>query len=365
MNDILLHTDQLTVGYHGEALIRDITFSVRAGQILTLIGPNGAGKSTILKSISRQLAPLAGTVFLQGKVLTELPRQQLAQTMSILMTQRLETEWMRCIDVVESGRYPYTGRLGILSDDDRNIAQEALRLVHGEALAQRDFRQLSDGQRQRILLAKAICQEPEVLILDEPTSFLDIRYQLELLQILKELVHTRSIAVVLSLHELDLAQKLSDLVACVHGDRIERIGTPDEIFTGDYIASLYEMTCGSYDSYAGTPELPPPAGVPRTFVIGGGGAGIPVYRQLQREGVPFYAGVLPENDLDFPTARALAAEVISEAAFEPVGEAAFQRAAQRMAQCETVICCCTAFGTMNRRNQDLLELAREQGKHVE
>ena len=124
MNDILLHTDQLTVGYHGEALIRDITFSVRAGQILTLIGPNGAGKSTILKSISRQLAPLAGTVFLQGKALTELPRQQLAQTMSILMTQRLETEWMRCIDVVESGRYPYTGRLGILSDDDRNIAQE-------------------------------------------------------------------------------------------------------------------------------------------------------------------------------------------------------------------------------------------------
>ena len=107
MNDILLHTDQLTVGYHDEALIRDITFSVRAGQILTLIGPNGAGKSTILKSISRQLAPLAGTVFLQGKALTELPRQQLAQTMSILMTQRLETEWMRCIDVVESGRYPY------------------------------------------------------------------------------------------------------------------------------------------------------------------------------------------------------------------------------------------------------------------
>ena len=105
--------------------------------------------------------------------------------------------------------------------------------------------------------------------------------------------------------------------------------------------------------------------MPRTFVIGGGGAGIPVYRRLQREGVPFYAGVLPENDLDFPTARALAAEVISEAAFEPVGEAAFQRAAQRMAQCETVICCCAAFGTMNRRNQDLLELAREQGKRVE
>ena len=247
MNDILLHTDQLTVGYHGEALIRDITFSVRAGQILTLIGPNGAGKSTILKSISRQLAPLAGTVFLQGKALTELPRQQLAQTMSILMTQRLETEWMRCIDVVESGRYPYTGRLGILSDDDRNIAQEALRLVHGEALAQRDFRQLSDGQRQRILLARALCQEPEIIVLDEPTSFLDIRYKLELLTVLKRMVRENDLAVLLSLHELELAERISDTVVCVAGDRIDRIGTPEEIFTRAYIARLYRMEHGKYD----------------------------------------------------------------------------------------------------------------------
>ena len=361
MNDILLHTDQLTVGYHDEALIRDITFSVRAGQILTLIGPNGAGKSTILKSISRQLAPLAGTVFLQGKALTELPRQQLAQTMSILMTQRLETEWMRCIDVVESGRYPYTGRLGILSDDDRNIAQEALRLVHGEALAQRDFRQLSDGQRQRILLAKAICQEPEVLILDEPTSFLDIRHKLELLSTLKDMVRQRQLAVVMSLHELDLAQKVSDYVVCVHNNAIERYGPPEEIFTSDYIMELYGATRGSYNADFGCLEMEPARGKPEIFVIGGGGSGIPVYRQLQRRGIPFTAGVLQENDVDYPVAKALAVEVIGERSFEPIGESAFARAAARMKTCGKVLCCLREFGTMNGKNRELMELAKKAG----
>ena len=230
MNDILLHTDQLTVGYHGEALIRDITFSVRAGQILALIGPNGAGKSTILKSISRQLAPLAGTVFLQGKALTELPRQQLAQTMSILMTQRLETEWMRCIDVVESGRYPYTGRLGILSDDDRNIAQEALRLVHGEALAQRDFRQLSDGQRQRILLAKAICQEPEVLILDEPTAGLDPKGRDEILQQIKKLQTETGLTILLVSHSMEDVAEYVDRIIVMNKGSVMYDDTPREVF---------------------------------------------------------------------------------------------------------------------------------------
>ena len=360
-----LELDNLSVGYGRRVLLKDLCASILPGQILTLIGPNGAGKSTILKTISHHLACMGGVVRIGGENIERMDSCELAKRLSVVLTERVRPELMTCYDVAASGRYPYTGRFGMLTALDRDVIAQSLALVRVEELADKPFARVSDGQRQRVMIARALCQQPRVLVLDEPTSFLDIRYQLELLQILKELVHTRRIAVVLSLHELDLAQKLSDLVACVHGDRIERIGTPDEIFTGDYIASLYEMTCGSYDSYAGTPELPPPAGVPRTFVIGGGGAGIPVYRRLQREGVPFYAGVLPENDLDFPTARALAAEVISEAAFEPIGEAAFQRAAQRMAQCETVICCCAAFGTMNRRNQDLLELAREQGKRVE
>ena len=185
MKPILLHTEQLTVGYRKKALIPDITFSVQAGQILTLIGANGVGKSTILKSIARQLEPITGTIFVGEQELSAISHRNLAKSMSILMTHSFQTEFLRCIDVVEAGRYPYTGQLGILSEQDHEKVAEALRLVHGEELAQKDFRKISDGQRQRILLAKAICQEAEILILDEPTSFLDVRYKLEFLTILR------------------------------------------------------------------------------------------------------------------------------------------------------------------------------------
>lgn len=361
MQEIVLHTQQLTVGYHRKALIQDITFSVKSGQILTLIGPNGAGKSTILKSITRQLQPIAGTVYLKGESITQMPERALAQTMSIFMTQRIETELMRCEDVVESGRYPYTGRLGILSDVDHQKVKEAMRLVHVEDLADKDFNCISDGQRQRVMLAKAICQEPDVLVLDEPTSFLDIRHKLELLHLLKELVREKQIAVVLSLHELDLAQKISDYVMCIRGDHVDRYGTPEEIFTDHYISDLYNITDGSYYALYGSLELKAPEGIPHVFVIGGGGWGIPIYRTLQRKAIPFAAGILQENDLDYPVAQALASQVVAEKAFEPICETTLQRAIQVMTSCEKVLCCLPYFGVLNDKNRQLLEIASEAG----
>ena len=200
------------------------------------------------------------------------------------------------------------------------------------------------------------------MVLDEPTSFLDIRHKLELLAILKDMVRTRQLAVVMSLHELDLAQKVSDWVVCVHGDKIDRQGPPEEIFTAEYVMSLYSAARGSYNPLFGSLELEPARGKPEVFVIGGGGAGIPVYRRLQRAGVPFAAGVIGENDIDFPVAQALAVEVAAEKAFQPVGEEAYERAKRLMGQCERVLCPVTAFGPVNERNRLLLEQARGEGK---
>ena len=356
-----ISAEHLTVGYDGVPLIEDIEIGVRRGEILTLIGPNGSGKSTILKSMIRELRLLAGTVVLDGRSITEMTERALSKKMAIVMTERIRAELMSCWDVVATGRYPYTGRLGILSSEDREKVDEAIRMVHAEDYAESPFQRISDGQRQRLLLARAICQEPEVVVLDEPTSFLDIRHKLELLEVLKTMVHTRNMAVVMSLHELDLAQKVSDQVVCVADHRVDRCGTPEEVFQDDYIRSLYGIEQGSYNALFGSLEMSAVTGAPKVFVIGGGGSGIPVYRALQRNGISFAAGILQENDLDWPVARALASELVTVPAYQLPEASAIEKAKTLIRECGSVICCTKSFGAVNQANLELKDYAEAGG----
>ena len=354
--------EDISVGYHNLPLIQKINLHVNRGEILTLIGPNGAGKSTILKSLIGQLKLVKGAVWLDGTSMGTMKEKEIALRMSVMMTGRVKTERMTCEEVVSMGRYPYTGKMGILTEKDWQIVRESLELVQGLELAEKDFEAVSDGQRQRVLLARAICQEPQVIVLDEPTAFLDIRHKLELLYLLKNMVREKKVAVLMSLHELDLAQKISDHIICVKGDNsIGRFGTPEEIFSGDYIKELFQIEKGTYLTDYGSVELEAVKGEPKVFVIGGNGTGIPVYRQLQKEGIPFAAGVLHENDLDYPVAKALAVQVISERPYEPIGEAAYEEALRVMEKCRTVICSVQEFGSGNLRNADLLQRFMKKG----
>ena len=291
-----------------------------------------------------------------------MSNKEVSRKLAVVLTERMRPELMTCEDIVATGRYPYTGTLGILSASDKEKVRSAMETVHAWDLKDRDFTAISDGQRQRILLARAICQEPEIIVLDEPTSFLDIRHKLELLTILKKMVLENQLTVIMSLHELDLAQKISDKVICVHGEYIEKYGTPEEIFTSEYIRRLYGITKGSYNASFGCVEMEPPTGKPQVFVIGGNGRGIPVYRKLQRAGIPFIAGVIHSNDLDYDVAKALAAEVISEEPFEAVTEEHLEKAEKMMDDCAEVICCVDKFGTMNAANRRLVEKAKRDGK---
>ena len=357
-----LRTENLVVGYDKHPLIKNVNLRVKSGEVLTLIGPNGAGKSTILKTITKQLKILGGAVYIGDTSMSNMRDSEIARTLSMVMTERLQTELLSGRDVVASGRYPYTGTLGILSPEDKKKVKNAMEMVHAWNLKDRDFTAISDGQRQRILLARAICQEPEIIILDEPTSFLDIRHKLELLAILKKMVLEKQMTVIMSLHELDLAQKISDQVICVHGDHIEKYGAPEEIFTSDYIRKLYGITRGSYNAEFGCVEMEPPAGEPRVFVIGGNGSGIPVYRKLQRQGIPFATGVLHTNDADYQVAKELAARVITEKPFECISQESFQGALEIMEKCREVYCPLKDFGTMNKKNLELFKKAEKSGK---
>ena len=298
MAEYYLQTKDLAVGYQGKALIHDINFGICKGEIVTLIGPNGSGKSTILKSITRQLRLVGGKVFFDDTSLMNISYKELSSRMAVVLTERIRTELMTCHDIVATGRYPYTGRLGILTAEDERIVDEAMAAVHAQEIGNRDFNAISDGQKQRIMLARAICQEPEIIVLDEPTSYLDIRYKLELLDILKRMAKEKGITVLMSLHEIDLAQKCADRIVCVRGEEIMAYGTPEEVFYEETIEKLYDLDNGSYNPLSGSLELKKTEGEPEVFVISSGGNGTPIYRKLQREGRPFAAGILYTNDVD-------------------------------------------------------------------
>ena len=363
MKNLSLRTEDLSAGYDRSPVIRNISLHARPGQILTLIGPNGAGKSTLLKTLAQQLEPLGGTVFLGKNPIKSLSANDIAKSMSLLLTERIDPELMTCRDVVATGRYPYTGRLGILSAEDHFKVDEAMALTHAMELSERPFRAISDGQRQRILLARALCQDPGVLLMDEPTSYLDIHHKLELLGLLRRLVKERNLTVIMSLHEIDLAQKVSDVIVCIKNGQIDRMGTPEEIFSDEYIKTLFDIEQGCYLTYCGSPELPKSVGKPSVFVIGGGGSGIPTYRRLHRQRIAFAAGVLHKNDLEYPIACALASEVIAEKAFEPIGDEAFENAKALAGSCDEVICCLTKFGTLNARNRELFMHFSKRSHH--
>ena len=356
-----LELRDLAVGHGQRALVRDVCLAVRPGRVVALIGPNGSGKTTILRTVAGQLRALGGVVELFGRALDEVPATERAQEMAVMLTGRPSTELLTCRDVVEAGRYPFTGRLGVLGEKDHEAVRAALEATGTAELTERDFAHISDGQRQRVLLARALCQEPRVLLLDEPTSYLDVRSQLEVLQLLRHEARERGIAVVASLHEVDLAQKAADHVICIRDRRVMCQGAPDEVLTAERVAELYDLGPGAYDPAFGSVELARPEGDPEVFVIAGGGTGAACFRQLARDGVPFATGVLHEHDADGLLARSLAVRAIYERDFEPVSERAVAEAREVLLGCRRVICCVGGFGTMNARNAELLDAARAAG----
>ena len=357
-------THDLSVGYSGRPLIEKINLSIEKGRILTLIGPNGSGKSTILKTITKHREKIAGVVTIENDNISKWSNKELAKRLSVMLTERIDPELMTCEQVVAMGRYPYTNHFGSLTPGDRQVVEESLHMVRAEELAERPFTDISDGQRQRIMLARAICQQPEIIVLDEPTSYLDIRHKIELLDILRKMAREKNVAVVMSLHEIDLAAKISDQIICVKGDRIRLFGTPEQVFTGERVKELYELESGSFNTLFGSVELMAPEGEPEIFVLAGAGKGIPIYRLLQKNKRAFSTGVLFENDVDLQVASVLAAHVTVAPAFGTFGEREINEAKRWIDRARCVVDAGTPVGDQNRRSRELIQYARTEGKRV-
>ncbi len=235
-----LATRDLKIGYDRD-LIDRISINVLPGKIVTLIGPNGSGKSTLLKTIMGSLKSRGGLIYLSGRDRGTMSQKEAARSVSMVMTRSSLPTLMTCREVIEDGRYPYTGILGKLTVKDHDKVSEAISMCGCEEIADRPFTDISDGQRQRVLLARAIAQDPKILVLDEPTSYLDIRYKTEILTKIRELATAKDIAVLMSVHEPDIAMKLSDTVVAIGDGHVLKIGGPEEVFCEEFIRKLYKL----------------------------------------------------------------------------------------------------------------------------
>ncbi len=240
MDNNVIETTGLSIGYGSNIIAEDIDLVIKKAEIVSLIGPNGSGKSTLLKTLIKELAPIRGSVSFLGRPLKEYSAKELSQKTAILMTGRFRTGFMTCREIVEYGRYPYTGITGRLSDEDMAIVEAAMEELRIKALSDRLFANLSDGQKQLAMLARAVCQEPELLVMDEPTSFLDINFKLEFMKMIKKLSE-KGVTVIMSLHELGLAREISDKAVCLKEGRVFKAGGSLEVFNREVITELFDI----------------------------------------------------------------------------------------------------------------------------
>jgi len=356
-----LRTRSLKVGYGKRVVVEDIDLEVLRGRFVGLLGPNGCGKSTILKTFAKILAPLGGTVYLGKRDLRRIGQGELARRMAVVLTGTPSPGLLTTFDIAAMGRYPHTGFLGRLGKEDIEKIWEALRTVGASELAHRYFGELSDGEKQKVLLARALAQEPEIIILDEPTSHLDPRYRIEVVLILRRLVREKGVTIVASLHDIDLAMKVCDIVVLVKDGRVLACGPPEEVLEEERIAELYNFERASFNSFLGGIELKSRSMGP-VYVVAGSGSGAQLYRTLAKHDFGIFTGVLPENDVDFHVARAVGATVVKEKPYREISPESFSQASELMKESHQVVDAGFPVGEANRRNLELVLGALRQGK---
>ena len=223
----------LSIGYNKKknrkVVATDINATLESGCMTCLIGPNGVGKSTLLRTLSAFQPKLQGDIILEGKEIEEYNEKQLAKMIGVVLTTKMEVQNMTAEELVGMGRSPYTGFWGTLSDDDHRIVADALDMVGITNLAKRLIQTLSDGERQKVMIAKALAQQTPVIFLDEPTAFLDYPSKVEMLQLLHRLSRATDKTIFLSTHDLELALQIADVVWLMRADNSLTIGTPQQL----------------------------------------------------------------------------------------------------------------------------------------
>jgi iron complex transport system ATP-binding protein len=370
----LLQLEKISFGYGSQPLFVDISLAIQAGEMVALLGPNGTGKTTLLRLATGALRPQRGRVLLDEHDLRSLSRREIARRIAVVPQESSTPFAFTVRELVSLGRTPYLSFLGTESAADRQAIQEALEVTGSAPLAGRIFNELSGGEKQRVALALALAQQPDLLLLDEPTTHLDLKYQLGVLELAQRLNQERGITIFATMHDLNLAARyFPRLILFQHG--VVADGSPVEVLQSRLLSRVYEVPVevGILHGATHLSVLPPAAtnkkpqqqatetaeeadSHPAVHLIGGGGSAALLMRGLADAHIPFSIGALNIGDSDYALALSLAAEVISEQPYAPIAPdtAAQVRAALKQAQAQ--ILCPAPIGP---GNLILLRLALE------
>ena len=355
--------------YHVEAarLLDQVSLSAKQGEFIGLIGPNGAGKTTFLRSISGLLRAQEGSVFLEGEDLGRMSARAVARIQAQVPQIAAYTFGFTSMEVVLMGRYPHMGRFQVEGAADRRIARESMDLTETEDFADRPVTTLSGGERQRVFVARALAQQPRILLLDEPTSNLDIQHQLKVLDIVQDLV-AKGMTAIAAIHDLSLAARYCHRLVLMIDGRVLAQGTPTEVLTPTNIEAAFGVRAVVFqDPFTGTPTISlldqaRPGGQTsngaRVHVVCGGGTGARMMYELQRAGFTVTAGVLGAGDADRLAADILGVDYVPVPAFSPINEEIHARHIDLVSASDLAVLCDLPIGANNLRNLEALASAR-------
>lgn len=345
----------LSAGYDGKVVVEGVNLEVRAGEIVAVLGPNGAGKSTLLKTLASILKPLNGAVYVDGRRTDLMSPSELAKSVSVTLTEKIDAGFMTGFEVVALGRYPYSDAFGRLGCEDVRVVEECLELVNAKNLASKPFSEMSDGEKQKIMIARALAQKPAVILLDEPTSFLDAKHRVEIMLLLRRIAE-KGVAVLITTHDVELALRLCDRVVLLSKGRVVCSGEPELVLRDELLREIYTTEKASFSEELGTFEVSSDSEKPAIHVVCGGGTGYSIMRFLARKSIPFTAGVLHSGDVDCCVAKTCAVECIVERAFERIGSDKLERC-KKIVEGKTVIDSAFPVGVLNEPNLEIFEVA--------
>ena len=247
--------DNVSAGYHKKIIVDGVSFSVPTEKMTVLVGANGCGKSTLLSTIARILQPMGGSILLDGKAIHEQPTKALSRRLGILPQSPLLPEGLTVYELVSRGRFPWQNFIRQWSDADEQAVEEALKLTGTQEFAHLPVEKLSGGQRQRCWIAMVLAQKTPYILLDEPTTWLDLRYQVEILELLHDLTRHHGRTVVVVLHDLNLAAQFADELIVLADGRLQAMGPPSEVLTEALISQLYQVPVQIHHDAAGLPYI--------------------------------------------------------------------------------------------------------------